>query len=244
MSNADARRMFLRVLRRVSDHPDQYRINFEIHSFHVTNAAFGQVCQAIADQRIGVRYDRTMEGRTLEEGGEQYRRRMLYQPTVDRFLTPVYSTGGDAQIRALIIHEAVHAYADLVRARWMHIETSEASAYIAQSLFYYYITNSGGRGRLGSEDENYDALFQAAWDVALILAQNGTPRWGEYEAVRTAVGNIAAYQSQTGPRPYHGVRAERGDPAIAAYRPICIAPHSSAFEPRIGPRRQNLLKLA
>ena len=225
MSNANARRTIMRGLRNAASYD---KINFEINSFTVTNTGLRQVQDAIASQRIRVLHDRTI--------GEM----MIYQPDRDRFITPYDNTGGNLLRRALIVHEGIHAYCDLRNAHWMEIQTSEAAAYIGQSLFYLLITN-GDRGRITHSNDEYDAIFRTAWDVAVKLDRSETPSWGDYEAVREAIAQVPSFSARIGsPVGYNGVR-----PAISRQASVMnTAPHSSGYTPSIGPRRQDLVKIA
>ncbi len=182
MSSAEARRMIMRGLRNGAGYQ---QIDFQISGFQVTAAGLGEVHDAVAQQRIGVLHDPTMRGA------------MMYQPDRDRFITPTDHTGGDPLVRALIVHEGVHAFCDLRNAHWMEVQTSEAAAHIAQSLCYLLITG-GNSGRITHQDSHYDTLFERSWEVARKLHRAETPSWGDYEAVRGAVAQVPTYAAKIG----------------------------------------------
>jgi hypothetical protein len=185
----EARDSMLETLRDAHNRP----IDFTIHDFHVTGAALGEVVTAMEQRRIRVHY--------LSSAGT----RLAYCTDADAFVVGFRSAAGPIR-KAAIVHEAVHAFADLRAARWMHVQTSEAAAYIAQYLYYLMITGAG-EGPISDSDPAINAVFTAAGRVANLLYRGQTPTREQYETVRAAIHGVESYRAREGqPIPYNGVR--------------------------------------
>lgn len=185
----EARSAILETLRDARNRP----IDFTIHSFHVTAAALGEVADALEEGAIRVHY--------TSSAGD----RLAYCTDYDAFVVGFRSAAGAVR-KAAIVHEAVHAYADIRAADWMHVQTSEAAAYIAQYLYYLILTD-GAEGALRGTDASTNALFAAAGRAAETLYSDNVPTYGEYEQVRTAVAGVEAYRQRMGaPIPYNGLQ--------------------------------------
>jgi hypothetical protein len=188
----EARTAILDTLRDAATRP----IDFTLHDFHVTGAAFGEVVQALEQRLIRVHYSASAGTR------------LAYCTDYDAFVVG-FRSAINAVRKAAIVHEAVHAYADLRGARWMHVQTSEAAAHIAQ-YWYYLILTSGDEGALRGTDGPTNTLFAAAGRVAETLFDNRVPSHAEYEMVRTAVANVEEYRARLGtPIPYNGLRQDQ-----------------------------------
>ena len=99
-------------------------------------------------------------GRAVCEGQIRVRHRpnqgnvARYHSDGDTIALP-FRRAADWFCKAQIVHEATHAAADMLGANWMCIQTSEAAAHIAQSLYMIHYTSrsprqSGSRSRPGS----------------------------------------------------------------------------------------------
>ena len=183
----DARRAVVRTLRNVPD-----SINFTLHTFNVTSARLQAIGRAVCENRIQVRY--------LPHQGDV----AVYRSDADQIRLP-FRHATDFYHKAQIIHEATHALADVDRANWMCIQTSEAAAHIAQSL---YMIRYRGRTRcLGSTIDANDRVFATAWAAAIGVLDRAPNLYSLMRAARTSVSGHTRYGAvdQGAPRAYNGL---------------------------------------
>jgi len=72
---------------------------------------------------------------------------------------------------ALVIHECTHAACDIA-GKTVVVSHSEAAAYVAQCLYFYYINEAALAS--GKTPTFNDPILKAAWDVATIARQNSS----------------------------------------------------------------------
>jgi hypothetical protein len=184
----DARRAVMRTLRSET----LPNIDFQIHSFHVTTAGLREVGLAVCEGRIGVRFER--DSRQIAR----------YNSDGDTIAIP-FTHARDAIDKAQIIHEATHALADIIRANWMCIQTSEAAAHIAQALYAIAFLGESPRQLHGTGND--DRVFETAWNAAIGIRNRQPGIYGLMEAVRTAVAGHSRYgqRDQTTPVGFNGL---------------------------------------
>jgi hypothetical protein len=151
------------VLQVLNDIPQS--LDFEYANFRVSPAQLQQVRTAIAGNRISCKYDST-KGNTFE-----------YNPLSDELAAGVTLTS-DVQVKALLVHECVHALMDMLstavpnapsNTKWKVVD-SEAAAYIAQAIYFRIKTTVDRPGYtppyLSGPDAETDAIIQAAKKIA------------------------------------------------------------------------------
>ena len=164
----------------IAFYQQQHPIDFTIRSVHFTSFMLNEVGRAISDRRIYVSYSLRLPYDAM------------YNPNENR-LTVKSKEEVSGRMAAAIIHEGIHAACDLYNMRWMHIETAEAAAYIAE--FIYAQTNNI---TLHFNNHNLQIIATEAGRIARILRERGTPTLQQYEAVRAAVLRVPETRRQAG----------------------------------------------
>jgi hypothetical protein len=149
-------------------------IDFTIAGLRVNGAGLGQVAEYIRDGRIALceRSDMSTPGRYRMTRDEMHVRSDLSDDL------------DDSNKRSLIVHEAVHALADIRRLSGMTNAQSESSGFIAQALYRLKYRN-------GRTWNSRVAIFREA--LAVVLAKklheqsNVTVQWNDYAALRSAI---------------------------------------------------------
>lgn len=106
-----------------------------------------------------------------------------------------HSQAGGYMRRAMIVHEAIHAACDHANFGHMHVDTSEAAAYIGQCLFVRIKRPPTVTDRLSHSVPIRDRVFETAWICAEAILAGGQPTQAQIEDVRTAVRNHPWYSS-------------------------------------------------
>ncbi len=185
--------------------PDWF--DFEIRTFHVTRALLGHVRGAIAGSNQA-RGGETRRGIYVWYNGS-YRDGAVYDSTHNSLTVGFEHLTTTAQ-KALVVHEGVHAAADVRYANWMHVQTSEAAAHIAQCIIEMSYHGRDADPPTHS-DPNRTVVFARAWEVAQILHDRQRPSWGQYQTVWDAVPGVQSYRD-------YGLRASmdyRGVPGVS-----------------------------
>ena len=124
MSHAAAKTMVIGIL---GENSVIAGIHFQMRGIQYTPQCLREVRTAILDERIHVRH--------WPQGGTGYA--SYYSTGSEETRNTIY-TGFTSVVRptqqALIVHECMHAYCDLRNFRWMHVNTSEAVAWLAQCI--------------------------------------------------------------------------------------------------------------
>ena len=76
-----------------------------------------------------------------------------------------FNTGLNADKEALIVHECTHAAMDIA-GKTLQRNYSEAAAYIAQCLFFFY-KNKAALSKPGIKPKFRSSLLRKAWEVAM-----------------------------------------------------------------------------
>lgn len=168
-------------------------LDFEIHSFRVTRERLRGVRAAILGSNQGRQSGDEPRRGIFVFHNNSYRHGAVYNSTLNSMTVGFDRISLPTQ-KALVVHEAVHAMADIMGCNWMRIQTSEASAHIAQCIV---LMDHYGRDASPptSTDTNQRALFAQAWAVARILHDRRRPSWGEYQNVWNAVAAVQDYSS-------------------------------------------------
>ncbi len=90
---------------------------------------------------------------------------MKYSSTSNRLVLNSQGTTGAVDMEGLIVHECTHAACDIGKIK-LTVGDSEALAFVAQCLFFYYRAEKDLKS--GSVRPTFaDPVLKAAWDVAM-----------------------------------------------------------------------------
>lgn len=133
--------------------PATQRIGFTFGSVWMNSVSFGLVTTALANSLISIVVNTDLGERVAK-----------YNHKRQRFTFGFADTGGSSDREALIVHESVHAAFDVAISPMM-VKQSEAAAYIAQCLYFYYKHEADFvAGRIAATFA--DPILQAAWPVS------------------------------------------------------------------------------
>ncbi|MBK1719079.1 hypothetical protein [Thiocystis violacea] len=116
--------------------------------------------------------------------------RASYRYTHNMFRLGFTAIGGSADRQALLVHEATHAIFD-INEMDMKVKESEAGAYIAQCLFFYYVNERAIEG--GASPTFADPILQAAWPIAVGATSTPNIPVASLEPLYRAIANSSQY---------------------------------------------------
>lgn len=157
------------------------RIAFGFGPVSLNAAGYLEVATALKAESIGVAQSSHMPS----DGGRYY-----YKPR-NRFVMGFGGTGADVSRKALVVHESSHASFDL-RSATMKVKESEAGAYIAQALYFYYAWGFAEDDTL--EDPTFSTpILTAAWRIAKTVAGGGSVSDSALATLYHAIGADPQY---------------------------------------------------
>jgi hypothetical protein len=167
----------------VLDDANVNRIAFRFGPVNVTGAGYGSVKSAVQADRI-----------TAIHVPELGMNAAVYRWTANQFRLGFNSLGGSADRKALIVHEATHAIFDMGSTR-MKEKESEAGAYIAQCMFFFFVNEAAIRGGATPTFSN-NPILAAAWTIA--VAAIATPQIADaaLAPLFTAIANDRHYNAE------------------------------------------------
>ena len=175
-------------------------MDFTIAGLTVNGTGLQEVISYMANDRIAVcgRDEMSTPGRYRFTRDEMHVRNDLSEDLED-----------NASTRALIVHEAVHALADIRRLPRMTNIQSESSGFIAQAL--YRLKYRGGRtwrSRVALHRESLGVVTS----LRLHEQRGVTVRWNDYAALRRAIMEHPVYENDdpNAPAGATGVRRHSG----------------------------------
>lgn len=178
--------------------PDVARIAFTFGTIAVGTVGFAAVKAALISGQMTVEIDK--------KRGNGH---AVYRYTHDKFIMGFASAAGNADLQALVVHEAVHAGFDAA-ATVMLVKESEALAHIAQCLFFYYVNEvalSGGT----SVPAFRDPILKAAWPVSQIALTRPALTAADLDPLFTAISVHATYKDRYDKsEPYDGLKPAPG----------------------------------
>jgi len=143
------------MVRDVLDLPSTLRVSFSFGAVSVGNASFKAVVTALEADKIKIVVNPKLGANTA-----------IYSWKKNRFTFGFSTAAGNADRESLVVHEAVHAGFDAAGSP-MGVKQSEAAAYIAQCLYYYYRNETEFAG--GKSPSFGDPILKAAWPVSQIV---------------------------------------------------------------------------
>ncbi len=181
---------------------DQYcrSMDFTIAGLRINGAGFEQVVRYIADDRImicGRGSDMSAPGRYRIARDELHVRSDLHDDL------------DDSNKRSIIVHEAVHALADIRGLDAMTNSQAESAGYIAQALYRLkYRRGRTWRSRIPI----FRASLAVVTDLRLHERSSVTVAWGDYATLREAIHQHPTYADDDSDESAgaNGVRSHRG----------------------------------
>jgi hypothetical protein len=175
----------------VLDDANVSRIAFRFGPVNVSSTGYAAVKTAVDAGRIGA-----IHVPALGAANARYE----YTPN-NRFKLGYTALGGSADRKALLLHEATHAIYDL-NSTQMKQKESEAGAYIAQCMFFYYLNEAALQGG-ATPTFSGQPILTAAWPIA--MAARTTPGIPEASLapLYTAIANDHSYDAEANV-PYDG----------------------------------------
>jgi hypothetical protein len=159
------------------------RITFRFGPVNIAAAGYDAVKAAVQSDRITVVH--------IPDLGTN---KAVYRYTHNQFRLGFTSLGGSADRKALILHEATHAIFDINATR-MKEKQSEAAAYIAQCMYFYFLNEAAIRGG-ATPTFSGNAILTAAWPIA--VGAISTPQIADtaLAPLFTAIANDRQYNAE------------------------------------------------
>ncbi len=164
------------------DNANVGRIAFNFGPVRVGSAGYTQVKEAVRADRITVVHVPSLGAN-----------RASYRYTHNVFRLGFTSLGGGADKQALLVHEATHAIFD-INDMDMKVKESEAGAYIAQCLFFYYVNEQAIRD--GASPTFADPILRAAWTIAVAATTNPNIAATSLEPLYRAIADSRQYRDE------------------------------------------------
>ncbi len=159
--------------------PEVAKINFSFGGMNIAPKSFQQVKSAITGNKITISHDAK-----LGFGQAKYRY------THNTLFTGFKTTGGNTDLEALLVHECVHAACDIAGKK-MLVNQSEAAAYLAQCLYFYYMNEAAIKG--GATPTFKNSILKAAWPIAIKAVSNSALSTSDVQPLLTAVSKHPTY---------------------------------------------------
>lgn len=164
------------------ERPEIRQMAYGFGTVYINAMNFEGVKQALIDDKISVKFSNRLPAN-----------RGKYVYTHNKYVLGFRQLRGDSDREALIVHESVHAIFD-VETKPLTIKESEAAAYLAQCLFYYY------RNRDALENGNTmtfrDPILKAAWDVSKICRRRSKLTDTEMQPLFDAIAANQPYKDK------------------------------------------------
>lgn len=184
------------LVRSVLSRPETARINFSLGGMMIEPSSFQMVKEKILGGQIDVVCDRSLAANKAK-----------YRPLENTLhLSTAFRINGiSTDQEALIIHECVHAAADL-SALAVKIGLDEAAAYVAQCLYFYY-RNEAELKRPGKRvDFDNKPILEEAWKVATLARSKNKLSDRDIAQLLWVISQHRLYKkNHTFKRPYDGV---------------------------------------
>jgi hypothetical protein len=96
--------------------------------------------------------------------------------------------------RAIVVHEAVHAWQDMLRLGKISAFASEGAAFLVQMMFLAQQVSKGER--LTSHRSDLDNVYKVAWNLAEKLLAGKKTDKKEFAALNDAVAAVSEYAAE------------------------------------------------
>lgn len=162
--------------------PEVTKISFSYGGVKVDSNGFKRVISSINSNKIKVQHNARLGSK-----------KGIYRYTHNTLFLGFKATGGDADREALIVHECVHAISDIAGTK-MLVSKSEAVAYIAQCLYFYYKNETAIKS--GQKPTFKVKVLQKAWDAAMKAVQNGSLTNADVKPLLDEIAKHPTYRSR------------------------------------------------
>lgn len=170
------------IVTEVLELPSTLRIAFSFGAVTVGNAGFKSVVDALAAGKITIVVNPKLGANTA-----------VYSFKKNRFSFGFKGAAGNGDRESLVVHESVHAALDVSKSP-LRVKQSEAAAYIAQCLYYYYRNESEFSG--GRSPTFGDPILKAAWPVSQIVLTRAKLEDADVEPLFKAIAEHALYKGR------------------------------------------------
>lgn len=160
------------------------RISFTLGNAKVNSAEYKLVAAALKDKSIAVSYNKDLGS---DEGRYHYKPR-------NKFIMGFNAVGANESRMALVVHEASHAVFDLNKTK-LKVKESEAAAYIAQALYFYYAWGYDEEGEF-EEPTFSTGILTASWAAAKSVAGGGSPSDDELSEIYKELDKHSHYHGR------------------------------------------------
>jgi hypothetical protein len=164
------------------DRPAIRQFAFGFANLYINALLFEEVKNAIKNDKITVTHSSKMSSLDAK-----------YVYKKNKLVLGFKKTGGNTDREALIVHECVHALLD-IQMKLVSVQQSEAAAYIAQCLYYYYRNEEAFQG--GAEATFGDPLLQAAWGVSAKCRKNSSVKDADLQPLYAAISTHSKYKDR------------------------------------------------
>jgi len=158
------------------------RMAFGFASVYINAMAFEPVIKAVKDGKIKVQHKASLGS----QGG-------VYRYTANTLFLGFTATAGSSDREALIVHECTHAACD-VKKKTITVKVSEAIAYVAQVLYFYYRNEAAIKK--GAKPTFKNPILKAAWDVAMIARHRSSITDKEAQPLYQAIAAHPLYKGR------------------------------------------------
>lgn len=162
------------------ERPEIRQMAYGFGTVYINAMNFEGVKQALDDGKISAKYSSKLPANSAK-----------YVYTDNKYVLGFRQLRGDSNREAVIVHESVHAIFD-VEVKPLAVKDSEAAAYIAQSLFYYFRNRDALAN--GNTVTFKDPILKAAWDVSKLCRHRSKLTDAEMQPLFDAIAAHKLYK--------------------------------------------------
>lgn len=162
------------------ERPEIRQMAYGFGTVYINAMNFEGVKQALNAKKISVKHSEKMSAT-----------RAKYIYTHNKYVLGFRHLSGSADREASIVHESVHAIFD-VEVKPLTVRESEAAAYLAQCLFYYFRNRDALAN--GNTMTFKDPILKAAWGVSKLCRHRSMLTDGEMQPLFDAIAAHKLYR--------------------------------------------------
>ncbi len=162
--------------------PEVAKIKFSFGVVSIDSSSYLKVKNAITGGKIKVSYRASL--------GPQ---RAIYRYTHNTLFVGFRTAAGNADREALVVHECTHAACDIAGKK-MLVKESEAAAYIAQCLYFYYKNEKAIKS--GAKPTFANDILKTAWAAAEKVAGGGALSSADLQPLFSAISRNPIYRKR------------------------------------------------
>lgn len=162
--------------------PEVAKIKFSFGAISIDSNSFASVKNAVTKGKIKVKQNKGLGNKIAK-----------YRYTHNILFSGFKTTGGNADLEALLVHECVHGAFDILGKK-MLVSQSEAAAYIAQCLYFYYKNEKAIKG--GATPTFKNSVLKAAWPIALKAVKSSSLKTSDIQPLFSAIAKHPTYKKR------------------------------------------------